>query len=211
MDGIFLRVIIMMTKLLSLQRHQTDYKMKLNKIKPNPDNPRVLRDEKFEKLKKSLIEFPEMMEKRPIVIDENGVILGGNMRYRVLQDIYGKKGEIPDSWVIKAEGWTEEQKKQFIIKDNAAFGEWDWDRLANEWNAPDLADWGVDFPNDWANGGDDMNFDEFFKEGENAKKKSDSDEIELTISIPKAFEDKLEDIKKALQLTCQEWEGVKVL
>lgn len=123
--------------------------MKLSEIKANPKNPRVLRDAKFQKLKKSLQEFPDMLAKRPIVVDETNTILGGNMRFRALQDIYGKNGEIPDEWVTRADGWTEEQKAQFVIKDNAAFGEWDWDALANEWNADDLADWGVDFPADW--------------------------------------------------------------
>ena len=125
--------------------------MKLNKIKPNPDNPRIIRDEKFRKLVKSINDFPEMMSKRPIVVDEDGMILGGNMRWRALQEIYGKTGEIPDEWVSTAKGWTEDQKREFIIKDNSSFGEWDWDIMANEWEAQDLSDWGVDFPQDWAN------------------------------------------------------------
>ena len=124
--------------------------MKLNKIKPNPDNPRIIRDEKFRKLVKSINDFPEMMSKRPIVVDEDGMILGGNMRWRALQEIYGKNGEIPDEWVSVAEGWSEEKKREFVIKDNSQFGEYDWDMLANEWDAADLSDWGVDFPQDWA-------------------------------------------------------------
>ena len=120
--------------------------MRLDKIKANPDNPRVIRDEKFQKLVKSIRDFPEMMYKRPIVVDETMTVLGGNMRLRALQHIYGKGGDIPDAWVTVAEGWTEEQKREFVIKDNAAFGEWDWDALANEWGTDDLADWGVDVP-----------------------------------------------------------------
>ena len=112
--------------------------MKLSTIRPNPKNPRVLRDDKFQKLKKSIEDFPKMMELRPIVVDDEGVILGGNMRFRALQDIYGKNGEIPDAWVKRAADLTEDEKRQFIIKDNAAFGEWDWDMLANEWNAEEL-------------------------------------------------------------------------
>lgn len=123
--------------------------MKLSEIKPNPNNPRVLRDDKFTKLVKSLKDFPEMMLKRPIVVDETMTVLGGNMRLRALQHIFGKAGEIPDAWVSVAEGWTDEQKREFIIKDNAAFGEWDWDALANEWDAGDLTDWGIDLPTDW--------------------------------------------------------------
>lgn len=120
--------------------------MKLSTIRPNPKNPRVLRDDKFQKLKKSIADFPKMMELRPIVVDDDGVILGGNMRYCALQDIYGKNGEIPDAWVKRAADLTEDEKRQFIIKDNAAFGEWDWDMLANEWDAEELEDWGVDLP-----------------------------------------------------------------
>ena len=126
--------------------------MKLSKIKPNPDNPRILKDDKFRKLVKSIQDFPEMMEKRPIVVDENNVVLGGNMRLRALQEIYGKNGEVPDNWVTTAKGWSKEKKKEFVIKDNSSFGEWDWDMLANEWDAADLSDWGVDFPQDWAGG-----------------------------------------------------------
>lgn len=120
--------------------------MKLSTIRPNPKNPRVLRDDKFQKLKKSIEDFPKMMELRPIVVDDEGVILGGNMRFRALQDIYGKSGEIPDEWVKRAADLTDDEKRQFIIKDNAAFGEWDYDILANEWNAEELVEWGIDVP-----------------------------------------------------------------
>ena len=116
--------------------------MKLSQIKANPNNPRVLRDEKFQKLKKSIEDFPQMMELRPIVIDENNTILGGNMRFRALQDLGYK--EIEDSWVKKANELTEQQKQEFIIKDNFSFGEWNWDDLANEWDFEKLNDWGLD-------------------------------------------------------------------
>jgi len=116
--------------------------MKLSQIKANPNNPRVLRDEKFQKLKKSIEEFPKMMELRPIVIDENNTILGGNMRFRALQDLGYK--EINDNWVKKANELTEQQKQEFIIKDNVSFGEWNWDDLANEWDVEKLNDWGLD-------------------------------------------------------------------
>jgi len=120
--------------------------IKLSTIRPNPKNPRVLRDDKFQKLKKSIGDFPKMMELRPIVVDDEGVILGGNMRFRALQDIYGKNGEIPDAWVKRAADLTEDEKRQFVIKDNAAFGEWDWDMLANEWDAEELEWWGIEPP-----------------------------------------------------------------
>lgn len=117
----------------------------LSKLKANPSNPRVLRDDKFAKLKKSIEEFPDMLEKRPIIgvtdADEKIMVLGGNMRLRACQDL--KMKEVP---VILADEWTEEQRREFIIKDNVGFGEWDWDALANEWDGEKLADWGLDFP-----------------------------------------------------------------
>jgi hypothetical protein len=118
--------------------------MKLTDILPNPENPRVLRDEKFAKLKQSIQDFPKMMSLRPIVIDNMGIILGGNMRYRALQDLGFK--EIPDTWVKRAEELTAEEKRRFIIADNVGFGEWDWDELANNWDAGDLEAWGIDTP-----------------------------------------------------------------
>ena len=120
----------------------------VSKLKANPTNPRVLRDEKFAKLKQSLTDFPDMLNKRPIVAvtDTDGkyMVLGGNMRLRACQDL-GMK-EVP---VILADEWTEEQRREFIIKDNVGFGEWDWDQLANEWDAVELADWGLDLPVDF--------------------------------------------------------------
>ena len=118
--------------------------MKLTDIKPNPDNPRVIRDEKFKRLCKSIQEFPKMMQLRPIVVDSENVVLGGNMRLKALQSLGFKN--VPDSWVKRADDLTEEEKKRFIITDNAGFGEWDWDILANEWDANELAQWGLDVP-----------------------------------------------------------------
>jgi len=118
--------------------------IKLSSIKANPNNPRIIKNEKFEKLKRSIEEFPEMMELRPIVIDENNVIIGGNMRFRALQDL-GKK-EVPSSWIKKASELTDDQKKRFVITDNASFGEWEWDELIQAWDFAELAAWGVDTP-----------------------------------------------------------------
>lgn len=119
----------------------------IGNMKANPSNPRVLRDEKFIKLKNSITEFPDMLNKRPIVAvtDADGkyMVLGGNMRLRACQDL-GMK-EVP---VILADEWTEEQRREFIIKDNAGFGEWDWSALANEWDAGQLSEWGLDLPKD---------------------------------------------------------------
>jgi len=118
--------------------------MKLKDIKPNPNNPRVLRDEKFAKLKQSIQEFPKMLSLRPIVIDENNVVLGGNMRLRALQDL--GYTDIDDTCVKYAKDLTEEEKQRFIIADNVAFGEWDWDTLANDWEVEDLEAWGLEIP-----------------------------------------------------------------
>lgn len=118
--------------------------MKLNEIKPNPDNPRVLRDDRFQKLKKSIQEFPKMLSLRPMVIDNNNYVLGGNMRLRALQDLGYK--EIPDEWVRRASDLTDEEKKRFIIADNVSFGEWDWEAIANEWDVQELNEWGLDTP-----------------------------------------------------------------
>jgi ParB-like chromosome segregation protein Spo0J len=107
-------------------------------IRPNPNNPRKLDKGKFAKLVQSLKDFPEMLEKRPIVVAD-GVILGGNMRHKAA--ISAGLKEIP---IIDASDWTQEQRDQFIIKDNLSFGEWDWDILANEWDPVALELWGLD-------------------------------------------------------------------
>ena len=119
--------------------------MKLKDIKPNPNNPRVLRDDKFQKLKQSITEFPKMLSLRPMVIDENNVVLGGNMRLRALQELGFT--DIDEAWVKRSSDLTEEEKKRFIIADNVAFGEWDWDTLANNWEVVDLEAWGLEIPN----------------------------------------------------------------
>jgi DNA modification methylase len=122
---------------------ETQHKIKLSTLKPNPNNPRIIKDAKFEKLCKSITDFPKMMELRPIVVDHENVILGGNMRLRALQHLGYK--EIPIEWLRKAIELTEDEKKQFIIKDNSNFGEWDWEVL-NDWDKELLSDWGLDLP-----------------------------------------------------------------
>ncbi len=121
--------------------------VKISEVKPNPKNPRIIKDGKFQKLVKSIQEFPDMLNKRPLVVftdvDNKYVVLGGNMRLKACKEI-GLK-EIP---IIVADEWTEEQKNEFLIKDNVGFGEWDWDQLANEWDAEKLGDWGLDLPVD---------------------------------------------------------------
>lgn len=115
--------------------------MKSSDIKPNPKNPRIIKDDKFKKLVQSLKDFPEMAAVRPVVINEHNVILGGNMRYKAMLE--AGWDDIP---VTQVKGWTKEQEQEFIIKDNVSGGEWDWDVLANEWDAELLDDWGLDLP-----------------------------------------------------------------
>ena len=117
-------------------------KIKLSSIKPNPNNPRLIKDDRFQKLLKSIEEFPKMFRMRPIVIDENRVILGGNMRYKAL--LHLKFKEVPDEWIKLESDLTEEEKKEFIIKDNVGYGEHDWDILANDWQSEKLNEWGLD-------------------------------------------------------------------
>ena len=122
--------------------------MKLSNIKPNPKNPRIIKDDKFKKLVQSIKSFPEMMDKRPLVcvtdVDKKIYPLGGNMRLKAIQELGYK--EIPDSWVVLADSWTQEQRNEFTIKDNVGFGEWDWETLSNEWDTEKLDEWGLDVP-----------------------------------------------------------------
>lgn len=118
--------------------------MKINEIKLNKSNPRLIKDHKFEKLKKSISEFPKMLELRPMIIDDQNIVLGGNMRLTALKDLGYK--EIPDNWVKRASELTEEEKQRFVIADNVGFVDWDWDILANEWDSELIADWGLDVP-----------------------------------------------------------------
>ena len=125
--------------------------LKISQLKENTSNPRLIKGDKFKKLVKSIKEFPEMLELRPIVVDENMVVLGGNMRLKAC-----KEAGLKEVWIEVAENLTEEQKKEFIIKDNVGFGEWEWDMLANEWDAVELTDWGLDVlsPKDYFEDGD---------------------------------------------------------
>ena len=118
--------------------------MKLSDIKPNPNNPRVIKDDAFEKLCNSIKEFPKMMALRPMVVDQDNVVLGGNMRLKALQHLGFK--EIPDTWVKKASELTDEEKRRFIIADNVSGGEWDWGVLQADWDVAQLEDWGLDIP-----------------------------------------------------------------
>lgn len=151
-------------------------KLKINELKPNQDNPRIIKDFKFKKLVQSIKEFPEMLELRPIVVDEDMTILGGNMRYRACIEAGVK--EIP---VKVAKGLSEDQKKEFIVKDNLSFGEWDWDMLGNSFDFEMLDDWALELPSS------------MFKE-----------DIDYSILDEEDFEDELDgmegSVRRALQI-----------
>ena len=115
--------------------------VKITEVKPNPNNPRLVKDEKFAKLVQSIKDFPQMLELRPIVVNDDMIVLGGNMRLKACKEA-GLK-EVP---IIKASDLTEEQQREFIIKDNLGYGEWDWEMIANEWDAEQLNEWGMDVP-----------------------------------------------------------------
>jgi len=114
--------------------------IQISKIKLNPNNPRLIKDDKFTKLVQSIKDFPEMLNIRPIVVNEDMIILGGNMRFKACKEA-GLK-EVP---IIKASGLSAEKQREFLIKDNLAGGEWDW-TLLQEWDSIELGDWGLDLP-----------------------------------------------------------------
>lgn len=148
-------------------------KVKISEIKTNPKNPRLIKDDKFKKLVKSIQEFPQMLELRPIVVDENNIVLGGNMRLKACIEV-----GLKEVFIVKAEDLTEQQKDEFIVKDNVGFGEWDWDILANEWDTEKLQDWGLDLPLD-------LSVEELEAEEDNYEI---PDEIETDIVLGDLFE-----------------------
>jgi len=150
--------------------------VKVSEVKPNPKNPRIIKDEKFKKLVKSIQEFPDMLNKRPLIVftdvDNKYVVLGGNMRLKAINEL--KLKEVP---IIVADEWTEEQKAEFLIKDNVGFGEWDWDNLANEWDPEKLNEWGLEVPIY-----NDVNLDDFFEENNTPEDKEEKFDILLQYS-----------------------------
>jgi ParB-like chromosome segregation protein Spo0J len=116
-------------------------KVAISKIKLNPNNPRLIKDDKFAKLVQSIKDFPEMLEIRPIVVNDDMIILGGNMRFKAC-----KEAGLKEVSIIKASGLSAEKQREFLIKDNVSGGEWDWDMLANEWDELQLDKWGLDIP-----------------------------------------------------------------
>lgn len=116
-------------------------KVKISVVKSNPNNPRIIKDNKFKKLVQSIEDFPEMLQLRPIVVNKDNIILGGNMRHKACID-----AGLKEVYIIKADKLTEQQQEEFVIKDNSNFGEWDWDLLANQFDTRELIQWGIDVP-----------------------------------------------------------------
>lgn len=140
-------------------------KVKIGSVKLNPNNPRLIKDDKFKSLVKSIQDFPEMLDIRPIVVNEDMIILGGNMRFKACKEA-GLK-EVP---IIKAIGLSAEKQREFLIKDNVSGGEWDWTLLNSEWDADQLQDWGLDIQNfntsnvDYSDKNEEINVDNFENE-----------------------------------------------
>ena len=111
----------------------------IQEVRPNENNPRFIKDYKFKKLVKSIKEFPQMLKLRPIVVNSDMVVLGGNMRLKAC-----KEAGLKEVYILVADELTQEQEREFIVKDNVGFGEWDWDILGNEWNVQQLGDWGLE-------------------------------------------------------------------
>jgi hypothetical protein len=116
--------------------------IQLKDIKRNPNNPRKINEDKFAKLLNSIKEFPKMMALRPIIVNDDNIVLGGNMRLEALKELGYK--EVPEEWIKKASDLTDEEVRRFIIQDNVGYGEWDWELLNVEWNTEQLSDWGLD-------------------------------------------------------------------
>jgi hypothetical protein len=135
-------------------------KVAINEIKVNPNNPRLIKDDKFKKLVQSVKDFPQMLDIRPIVVNDEMIVLGGNMRLKACIEAGLKQVSI-----IKASDLTAEQQNEFIIKDNVGFGEWNWDHLANDWDDAQLVEWGLDLPSfdtkDFSDKNKELNFNDF--------------------------------------------------
>ena len=209
-------------------------RVKISQLQVNEQNPRTCTDKQFEKLVRSVITFPKMLEVRPIVVGEGGVALGGNMRLRALQAIATMTdGEImshieqsakykdrtqcerdallrywqkwqhdPMVSVVRTDNMTEDERREFIIKDNVGFGAWDWDMLANDWDKDILSEWGMDV---WESSNSDI--DSFFQDKEDAGKEQG---LHITVHVPKDKEADMDEIRQVVEEAVQEYTGVTV-
>lgn len=209
-------------------------RVKISQLQVNEQNPRTCTDKQFDKLVRSVITFPKMLEVRPIVVGEGGVALGGNMRLRALQAIatmtdveimsnieqsakykdrtqcerdalvrYWQKWQHdPMVSVVRTDNMTEEERREFIIKDNVGFGAWDWDMLANDWDKDILSEWGMDV---WESSNSDI--DSFFQDKEDAGKEQG---LHITVHVPKDKEADMDEIRQVVEEAVQEYTGVTV-
>lgn len=209
-------------------------RVKISQLQVNEQNPRTCTDKQFEKLVRSVITFPKMLEVRPIVVGEGGVALGGNMRLRALQAIatmtdgeimshieqsakYNGRPEVEreallrywQKWqhdpmvsVVRTDNMTEDERREFIIKDNVGFGAWDWDMLANDWDKDILSEWGMDV---WESSNADI--DSFFQDKEDAGKEQG---LHITVHVPKDKEANMDEIRQVVEEAVQEYTGVTV-
>lgn len=209
-------------------------RVKISQLQVNEQNPRTCTDKQFDKLVRSVITFPKMLEVRPIVVGEGGVALGGNMRLRALQAIatmtdveimsnieqsakYKDRTECErdallrywQKWqhdqmvsVVRTDNMTEDERREFIIKDNVGFGAWDWDMLANDWDKDILSEWGMDV---WESSNSDI--DSFFQDKEDAGKEQG---LHITVHVPKDKEADMDEIRQVVEEAVQEYTGVTV-
>lgn len=187
----------------------SDLHLNTGQIKDVPKNPRFIKDERYEALKKSIEDDPEMLQLRELVAyDNNGelVVILGNMRYRAMKELGYKDAPVK---VLPPE--TDAKKlRAYIQKDNIAFGQNDWDLLGNEWDVEELQDFGLEC--EFLENGDDIDLDEMFDKEEEKEKDEDTEEkpLILTIEIPQSFSEQIEDIKKALSEITEQYEGIKI-
>ena len=179
-------------------------KQNTGQIEGLPSNPRQWTQADIDRIAKSLNETPELFDARPLIVyPHNGeyIIMGGNLRYEGAK----KNGLDAVPVHILPENMDVDKLKEIVLKDNGSFGEWDFDALANEWDAQPLADWGIPA---WKVGSVDMDAVDALFEDSNKPKKEE--ELTLTITIPKLYEDSIEDIESAVKVTLEEWIGCTV-
>lgn len=172
--------------------------MNVKELKVNKANPRTIRDHKFKKLVQSIQDFPRMLELRPIIIDTDGTILGGNMRYRAICEL--GYNEIPDNWVKRADKLTDQEKQRFIIEDNVEFGDWDFDMLANEWDNDQLAEWGLESVGEY----------EVDKFDDLDETEPADNEEKIVIELPTDLKQRKDEIKQLVLTAVSSFKGIKV-
>lgn len=170
-------------------------KIGINKIFSNSVNPRLIKEDKFKKLVKSIKDFPEMLKLRPIIVSSKYEILGGNMRYKACKEL-----GMSEVWIIKADSFNKDQIQEFIIKDNVGYGQWDWDMIANQWDTHKLNEWGLEV----------LELEENFEEGDITENENENNknEVVINLTMPHYQYEKMENhfenfIKKYPNVVCK--------